>query len=165
MTSGAQTFTLTNTGGTTANISSISITGANANDFVQTSNCGSSLAAGARCTIAVMFTPNATGTLSATLSIADNASGSPQTVSLSGSGSHDVVLTWTESSSGVTFNVYRGTTPGGESSTPLNSAPIYGNTYADSNVTPGVTYYYYITAVGSNGAMSARSSQTSATVP
>jgi fibronectin type 3 domain-containing protein len=64
------------------------------------------------------------------------------------------------------YNVYRGTTSGGESSTPLNSAPINGTSFTDANVTAGAKYYYTVTAVASNGsAQSSASSQSSATVP
>jgi len=44
------------------------------------------LGGGASCTINVLFTPQASGTRTATLLIADNATGSPQTVALSGTG-------------------------------------------------------------------------------
>src|SRR5437588_12974 len=44
------------------------------------------LAAGANCTINVTFTPTAAGARAGTLSLADNAGGSPQTVALSGNG-------------------------------------------------------------------------------
>ena len=82
-TSTTQPVTLTNSGTSTLNISSISTSG----DFSQTNNCGTSLAAGASCTLNVAFTPTATGTRTGTLTIADNASnGSPQTASLSGTG-------------------------------------------------------------------------------
>ncbi len=82
-----QTVTLSNTGTAPLEINSIMVTGSDSGDFTQTNNCGSSVAAGAKCTIAVTFTPTATGSRSASLSITDNAPGSPQTVSLSGTGS------------------------------------------------------------------------------
>jgi len=81
-TSAAKTATLTNTGSVSLNIASIQTTG----DFAQTNNCGSSLAGGAKCTINVTFTPTAMGRRTGTLSVNDNASSSPQMVSLSGSG-------------------------------------------------------------------------------
>ena len=65
----------------------------------------------------------------------------------------------------VGCNVYRGTISGGESSTPLNSTPINGTTYTDENVTAGATYYYEVTAVGSDRAQSAASNETEVTVP
>src|SRR5947199_6932573 len=44
------------------------------------------LAAGANCTINVTFTPTASGARTGTLSLADNAGGSPQIMTLSGNG-------------------------------------------------------------------------------
>jgi len=86
LTTAPQTVTLSNTGNASLSISSIALGGAEPFDFAQSNTCGTSVAAGANCTISVTFTPGATGTLSASLSIADNASGTPQTVSLSGTG-------------------------------------------------------------------------------
>jgi len=74
--------TLSNTGSAALNISHIATTG----DYTQTSNCGGNLNAGTSCSINVSFKPTAAGTRSGTLSVTDNASGSPQTVALSGSG-------------------------------------------------------------------------------
>jgi hypothetical protein len=84
--SAAQSVTLQNTGTAPLSITSITITGSNSGDFAQSNTCGSSVANGASCTISVTFTPTATGSRSANVSIADNASGSPQTVSLTGTG-------------------------------------------------------------------------------
>jgi len=166
ITSAAQIITLTNTGGTTLNITSLTVAGVNASDYTQTGTCGSSIAAGANCTLAVMFTPSAIGARTAAVSIADNAAGSPQTVSLSGSGSHDVILAWTASATPgvVNYNVFRGTNPGGESSTPMNSTPIGGTTYTDQSAAPGATYYYSVTAIASDGVSSAGSNEAVATV-
>jgi len=72
--------TLSNYGTATLNIESI----AAAADFGETNSCGASLASGASCPINVTFTPGATGSVTGTLSVTDNAFGSPQTVSLSG---------------------------------------------------------------------------------
>ena len=83
-TSAAKTVTLKNTGTTTLTISGIAITGTNGGDFAQTHTCGSSLTAGASCTISVTFKPTASGTRTSALSITDNAAGSPQKVPLSG---------------------------------------------------------------------------------
>jgi len=78
--------TMTNAQTTALTINSISIIGANGPDFSQTNNCPSSLAAGGTCTITVTFTPHAAGTRSAKVKAVDNASNSPQTVGLSGTG-------------------------------------------------------------------------------
>jgi hypothetical protein len=80
--SAAQTVTLTNMGTASLTVSNVTASG----DFTQTNTCGSSVAAGASCTIAVTFTPTAAGPRTGTLSLADNAPNSPQTVGLTGSG-------------------------------------------------------------------------------
>ena len=85
-TSSAQQVTLQNTGNQALSITSISLTGADSGDFSLSQNCGSSLAANASCQISVTFTPTARGTRTATVSLADNASDSPQSISLSGTG-------------------------------------------------------------------------------
>ena len=79
-------LTLSNPGTATLNITSISVTGTNASSFGQTNNCGATLAAGSTCTITVTFTPASTGSLTAAVSVVDNASGSPHTASLTGMG-------------------------------------------------------------------------------
>ncbi len=85
-TSPPQTVTLTNEGSVRLSITQITIVGQNKTEFTQVNACGTSLVAGATCTIDVWFTPKATGSRSATLSIADNGGGSPQKVSLTGTG-------------------------------------------------------------------------------
>jgi hypothetical protein len=80
----AQIVTLTNVGTTTLMVTGIAITGTDAADFAQTHSCASSLAPGASCSISVTFKPTATGLRNAALSVSDNASRSPQTVSLCG---------------------------------------------------------------------------------
>ena len=86
-TSTAQAVALQNTGTAALNAPTIAISGTNAGDFGQSSNCQSSLGVGNSCSIAVTFTPTAAGTRTATLTVTDsNASNSPQTVALSGTG-------------------------------------------------------------------------------
>src|SRR6266404_3025379 len=82
--SGAQFTTLTNTGSATLTFSAV-FSGDFA--FAGLGTCGSSVAAGASCTISVKFTPTAAGTRTGTLTLTDNASNSPQTISLTGTGS------------------------------------------------------------------------------
>jgi hypothetical protein len=85
-TSSPQNVTLTNAGTGNLSITSIAVTGANAGDFGQTNTCGTSVAPGATCTIMVTFTPTTTGSRSGSITITDNASDSPQTISLTGMG-------------------------------------------------------------------------------
>src|SRR5579872_5946834 len=84
-TSAATAITLTNSGGATLNVSGVTITGTNAAEFAKTNNC-TAVAAGQTCTINVTFTPTAgaTGTRSATISVADDAFGTPHSVNISG---------------------------------------------------------------------------------
>jgi len=83
----ASPVTLTNTGTGTLTISPPVVGGTNQSNFGETNTCGSSLAAGASCTITATFTPSAAATYNATITITDNATGSPQIIALSGSGS------------------------------------------------------------------------------
>jgi hypothetical protein len=78
----AKLVSITNIGADTLNITLISAGG----DFSDTTSCGTTLAAGASCQVAVTFTPAAVGTRTGTLTITDNAAGSPHTVALTGAG-------------------------------------------------------------------------------
>jgi hypothetical protein len=87
--SSTKNVTLTNTGTTALNITSVSVTGTNAGDFVENSSaCPASLSPGAHCNIVITFTPGAYGQRSASLKVVDNSFLSPQYVPLSGDGSH-----------------------------------------------------------------------------
>jgi hypothetical protein len=81
-----QVVTLTNTGSAVLSLISITISSSNSSDFTQINGCGKTLAINASCTINVTFIPNVTGNLSSTLKVVDNATGSPQTVPVSGTG-------------------------------------------------------------------------------
>jgi centrosomal CEP192-like protein/beta-propeller repeat-containing protein len=83
----SQAVTLVNNSSSAVTSIVITFTGLNPTDFSQTDTCGTSLAANSTCTINVVYTPAVSGAESATLNIADNASSSPQTVALSGTGS------------------------------------------------------------------------------
>ena len=85
-TSSAQTVALTNAGSADLNISSIAFTGDYAEDFAQTNDCGNFVGAGASCAIHVTFTPRGPTTFYSELAVIDDASGSPQTVSVTGTG-------------------------------------------------------------------------------
>ncbi len=86
----AQTVQLTNSGNAPLTLTGtglgISIYGGNTTSFSQTNNCGTSLAAGAKCTINVTFTPKSAGTLTSALRFGDNAAESPQKLTLTGTG-------------------------------------------------------------------------------
>jgi hypothetical protein len=105
-TSTAQTVTLTNTGNGALTINSIAASGDFKGTSTGTGACPISpatLAAGGMCTISVTFTPTAAGTRMGTLTIMDNATGSPHTVPLTGTTTPpDFALTVTPASASVT---------------------------------------------------------------
>ncbi len=89
------TYTLSAFGTEDLQVSNIALAGPNAGDFAivnSAGSCGSgTLAHGTSCPITVAFTPTASGSLSATLLVYDNAPDSPQTVALSSTGLRPVV--------------------------------------------------------------------------
>ena len=85
VTSASKKITVKNTGNAILNISGITSSG----DFALATSpkpCGSTLAVGKTCKIAVTFTPTQTGTRTGNVTITDNAPGSPQQVPLTGTG-------------------------------------------------------------------------------
>src|SRR5262249_48747596 len=63
---------------------------------------------------------------------------------------HCTTLTWVASTtSGVTYNVFRGTVSGAESLTPINASPITALTYIDpvTLTNQQQTFFYYVEAV------------------
>ena len=78
-------------------------------------------------------------------------------------GSASASLSWTASTGATSYNVYRGTTSGGESTTPIASG-ITTTLYTDTGLTPGTTYYYRVEAVNGVGG-SPGSGEASAAVP
>lgn len=97
-TSAAQALTLTNSGDEALSISSIAISG----DFAETNTCGATVPAGSSCTVSVTFTPNGSGTQSGTLTVTDNAPGSPQAAALSGTGTDFTIAPATGSAMSAT---------------------------------------------------------------
>jgi len=119
--------------------------------------------------LSVQFGPTTAGAVNGNISIVSNATGSPATVPLTGTGvapvQHSVALTWNASTSTVAgYNVYRGTVSGGPY-TKINSSLVTVLNYTDSIVQNGITYYYVTTAVDSSGNESAYSNQVSAPIP
>ncbi|MGB6198522.1 MAG: choice-of-anchor D domain-containing protein [Candidatus Acidiferrales bacterium] len=166
-----QTVTLTDIGNSNVTVANVTISGA---DFTPVGvSAGQIIPPGSTATMIVTFIPLVNTGLSGSITITSDATNSPITVSLSGSGtqsgSYSVTVTWTPSvsQSVVGYNVYRATTPGGESqTTPINGAALVpGEAYVDPNVVDGATYYYVVTAVDSSGAESGDSNEASAAIP
>lgn len=89
-TSPPQRVRLTNTGDTELTVSNIAISG----DFaLPTNHCAAGVKPGTHCDVYVTFTPKALETETGTLTFTDNATNSPQTVSLTGTGVNTVATT------------------------------------------------------------------------
>jgi hypothetical protein len=118
-TSGPQAVTVTNTGNASASVSGVSVSG----DFLQTNNCAA-LAAGASCAVNVTFRPTASGTRTGTLTITSNATNSPTTAALSGTGagSTNLAAGRPTSESSHTQNFVSGNTTDGNQGTYWESA-------------------------------------------
>lgn len=84
--SAPQSVTLSNTGTSALTITGMTISGQYSALFSQTNTCNSSVPAGMSCAISVVFTPNTFGTFSATVSIADSSTDSPQQINVAGTG-------------------------------------------------------------------------------
>ena len=122
-TNSTRTLTLTNRLNTTLTVSSVAVSGVSGPFAVASNTCGTSVAAGASCTVGVTFSPAAVGSAVGTLTFNDSAITSPQTVSLSGTGSAPVTF----SSNSINFSTVRvGTTSSARSVTLTNhlSSPL-----------------------------------------
>jgi hypothetical protein len=87
--SAPQVVTISNPSGTPIDISKTGIVGADAKDFAETNNCPLSpktLAPGAQCTFTITFTPKVTGPLKAEAGLEDSVPGSPQGITVKGTG-------------------------------------------------------------------------------
>jgi Abnormal spindle-like microcephaly-assoc'd, ASPM-SPD-2-Hydin len=125
------------------------------------------IAAGQSVPFTLTFAPQTSGSASAALSFASNASNSPAET-LSGTGiappQHSVSLSWTDSGSGIVgYNVYRGSVSGGPYAK-ITSALDSTAAYSDTSVLAGQTYYV-TTAVDGSGMESAYSNEAQAVIP
>ncbi len=157
----------TNAGTGSVTIANVSISGAGYSASGVSS--GQILTPGQSATLNVTFTPSSAGSLPGSVTVGSNATNSPVSVSLSGTGvqpvSHSVTLTWTASTSTVTgYNVYRSTVSGGPYSK-VNSSLVAGTTYTDSTVQASQGYFYVLTSVDASGTESAFSTEVSVTIP
>jgi hypothetical protein len=163
----SQNVTLTNSGNSTVTITSVNVTGTGFSSSGVTA--GQTIGAGQSATLGVIFTPTSAVTVSGTVTVTSNATNSPISISLSGTGTqavaHSATLTWTASTSSVVgYNVYRSTISGGPY-TLITGSPVAGTTFTDTSVQAGVTYFYVVTAVDASGNESAFSNEALATVP
>ena len=74
-------------------------------------------------------------------------------------GGDSITLDWTFIGGATNYDIYRSTTAGAEGTTPYVSGYTGGETFTDTHVSPGVTYYYEVTAVNDNGTASVKSNE------
>ncbi len=163
-TSQSQTVTITNPGPASIAVSAVSVTGTGfslgklATPFTLGSNQSAQLA--------VNFVPTANGSASGNLTITSNAQNGTLSVALTGTGvTHSVSLSWSDSGPQISgYNVYRSTVSDGPYAK-INGALVGSTNYSDGTVVSGTTYFYVVTAVGTNGLESGYSNQIQASVP
>jgi hypothetical protein len=164
--SAAQSVTITNTGNSSVTISQINLSA----DYSMTGGSAPvTLTPSQNLTLSVRFSPTTAVTVNGSISIVSNATGSPATVTLSGTGvapvQHSVALTWSASTSTVSgYNVYRDTVSGGPY-TKINPSLVTVLNFTDSTVQSATTYFYVTTAVDSSGNESVYSNEVTAPIP
>jgi hypothetical protein len=127
------------------------------------------VSAGQSVPFSVTFDPQAPGSAPGTVAFVSDATNSPTTETLTGSGTqqqsgHSVALSWNPSSSQVVgYNVYRRASGG--SYAKINPSVSATTSYTDTSVQSGTTYDYVTTAIDSSNVESAYSNQATATIP
>jgi Abnormal spindle-like microcephaly-assoc'd, ASPM-SPD-2-Hydin len=165
--SATSAITLRNTGNVAITVFSATTAGS---DFaISGSMFPFTLAAGASQTVNVMFAPSGSGAVTGSAAFVSNATNSPATIALAGSGTapvpHSVALAWETGGSTVNgYNVYRAATSGGPYAK-LNGVVDPYNNFVDPGVLSGRTYYYVVTVVDATGAESGYSNQVAALIP
>jgi hypothetical protein len=125
--------------------------------------------AGQSVPFSVTFDPQAPGSAPGTVAFVSDATNSPTTETLTGSGTqqqsgHSVALSWNPSSSQVVgYDVYRRASGG--SYAKINPSVSATTSYTDTSVQSGTTYDYVTTAIDSSNEESAYSNQATATIP
>ena len=159
----SQTFTITNTGGSSLTISQLAISGAGYSLSGLTTPA--SLAAGANTTFSAVFAPRTAGSLAGTVTVSSNAANSPATISLSGTGVASTV-TLSANPTGLSFgNVVAGSsstktvtlTNSGNSSLTISNVTVAAKDVTETGITLPLTL-----AAGKTQTMSVKFSPTAA---
>jgi hypothetical protein len=164
--SSIQHIILTNAGSSNVTISQVLVAGAG---FNSTASNGLTLSPGQITTLTSTFAPSASGVATGKVTVSSNASNSPASISLSGTGvaagTHSEALYWTGAVTGVIgYNAYASTVSGGPF-VKMTSTPLTGPSYTDNNVQSDRTYCYVVTALNASDQESAYSSEVTAIVP
>ena len=163
----SESIGITNTGNSDVTISQIIASGAGFG--VNGASTPVTLSPTQTLAIAPTFSPGSAGSVNGTVTVTSNATGSPATITLTGTGaqpsSHTVALSWNASTSNVTgYHVYRSTTSGG-GYLRITTSPLTSLAYVDDTVLSATTYFYVTTAVDENGIESSSSNEAQAIIP
>jgi fibronectin type 3 domain-containing protein len=109
----------------------------------------------------------ASGAASATPTAKVTKPGQPNGLTAS-PGNGKVTLSWkapgSDGGTGISgYEIYRGTSPGGESGTPVNASLVAGTSFTVAGLTNGTRYYFTVAAVNKAKLQSAESGEASAT--
>jgi hypothetical protein len=163
--SASRSVTVTNTGNSNVAISQESLAGAN---LSLSGGSAVTLSPSQSVTLTVQYSPTTAVATAGSLAIVSNATGSPASIPVSGTGvaqaQHTVALSWNASTSATGYNVYRSATSGSGYAR-VNSGVDGSLSYGDTSVQNGQTYYYVTTAVDASGQESAYSTEVSAVIP
>jgi len=162
-----KTVMFTNAGNSTITVSNLTVSGAGFNAGGISS--GLILTPGQTASLTATFAPSGSGSVTGSVSVASNATNSPDSISLSGTGvavvNHSVGLSWLPSTSKVMgYNAYSSQQSGGPYAK-LTSTPLAATSYSDTTVQGGTTYYFVVTSVDSSNTESGYSGEVSALVP
>lgn len=145
----------------------VSSASANSSEFVLSGiSLPLTIQAGQSAPFTVTFTPNASGSASAKLRFASDASNSPTDQSLSGTGqavSHSVKLSWQAVQDAASYNIYRKLSTDNDYTQIVTG--ISRTTYTDTSVASGNIYDYAVTSVDADNQESGFSNIAKATIP
>lgn len=161
-----QSVTLTNSGSASINISQVSVSGAGVSTSGLTAPM--TLSPGQSTTITVIYAPTSASSTNGSVTLVSDASNSPTTVSVVGTGvqGHSVALSWNASTSAVVgYNVYRWTGTQTGQPTIVNLSLVTATSFTDFTVASGQTYIYATTAIDSSGVESAFSNTATVSIP
>jgi hypothetical protein len=164
--SSTQNITMTNAGNSSTTIAQVMVAGAG---FNVTGASGITLAPGQTTALTSAFAPSASGPATGKITVSSNATNSPASISLSGTGvaavPHTVALSWAPAVTGVIgFKTYVSMVSGGPY-VQMGSVPSTTPGYTDSSVQSGHTYFYVVTAIDSSNEESNYSGEVAAIVP
>ncbi len=156
--------TLTNTGSYAVHITGVSVSGAGF--AISGVASGLTIEPGQAATLVVVFSPVAIGNATGSISVSSDAVNPAISISLQGTGTHSVALSWFPGDFSPVFyyNVYRASVSGGPY-TLVNSFPVTTTQYVDTTVQSGQTYFYVVTTVNEDLIESAFSIEISVTIP